>query len=102
MTSNEFTETVSAIQLYPSRAHLLTQKPVWVEFNLPDVPDIGEWYISSSSYSDRIPFRAGKVAFNDDATRMYVELSVSNISANCVPYTTSITPNTPIFLITKE
>lgn len=89
-------------QLYPSRAHLLTQKPVWVEFNLPDIPDIAERYISAADYTDRIPIRAGKVAFNDDATRMYVELSVSNISANSVPYTTNITPDTPIFVITKE
>ena len=92
----------NTIQLYPSRTHLLTQKPVWVKFNLPDVPDIEDWYIGFTEHAERKSIRANAVTFNDDATRMYVELSVPNISANCVPYTISITPDTPILTFTEE
>ena len=90
------------IQLYPSRAHLLTQKPVWVEFNLPDVPDIGEWYIGFTEHAERKSIQASAVTFSVEMTQIQVELSVPNISANCVPYTVSITPDTAILDITKE
>lgn len=89
-------------QLYPSRAHLLTQKPVWVELDLSDITDTTKGYISYSDYANRISLLVSDVAFTDKATRMYAKLSVPNISANSVPYTTNITPDTPIFVITKE
>lgn len=90
------------IQLYPARAHLLTQEPVWVELDLSDITDITKRYISYSDYANRISLLVRDVAFTDKATRMYVKLSVSNISANCVPYTANITPNTHIFTIITE
>lgn len=90
------------IQLYPSRAHLLTQKSVWVEFDLPDVPDIEDWYIGFTEHAERKSIEATSIVFDSDMTKVKVALRVPNISANCVPYTVSITPDTPIFAFTKE
>lgn len=92
----------NTIQLFPTRAHLLTQKKVWVEFDLPEVPDIEDWYMGFTEHAERKSIQAVAVVFNSDTTKVKVALRVPNISANCVPYTVSITPDTAILDITKE
>ena len=92
----------NTIQLYPSRTHLLTQKPVWVKFNLPDVPDIEDWYIGFTEHAERKSIEATEIVSDYDMTKVKAALRVPNISANCVPYTVSITPDTAILGITKE
>ena len=92
----------NTIQLFPTRAHLLTQKSVWVEFDLPDVPDIEDWYIGFTEHAERKSIEAIAIVSNSEMTKVKVALRVPNISANCVPYTISVTPDTAILDITKE
>jgi len=93
---------MSTIQLFPTRAHLLTQKSAWVEFDLPDVPDIEDWYIGFTEHTERKSIQAVAIVLNSEVTKVKVALRVPNISANAVPYTVSITPDTAILDIIKE